>query len=420
MDPALAREVRAAARAFFALPTEVKARYAVRIGGRGWLPPGVEANAYAEGTETPPDLKESYAVGADTPVGDPEIDRVWFPPNVWPAKVPTLRPAVQRYLAEVRELADRLLRLCARALGLPADTLTSLAGNPTWTFNINRYPPLTEVGPPAPNQYRIGPHTDFGTVTVLDREPGAGGLQIHTEADGWVDAPYNPATLTVNAGDLLAHWTGSRWRSGRHRVLAPQSDHPHEELISLVFFYELDHNAVVIPLSPPLGRRADLPPVVSAPLHPSAAGCDLGVGAVGVRSQCSRGGSVSAGASAGRSSMLTRCAAARAARLVRTSGRCAQRSSRSRSAASVISGTAYPQESAIRSSSTTMMVRTPECGPKWASSVEKSGSAGVTTLPRPNSRRIFAFRVNEQNMIVIRPFWRRWAIVSTPLPSRSR
>ena len=48
--------VRAQARAFFALPQETKQRYAVTVGGRGWLPPGVEANAYAEGTDTPPDL----------------------------------------------------------------------------------------------------------------------------------------------------------------------------------------------------------------------------------------------------------------------------------------------------------------------------------------------------------------------------
>src|SRR5258708_5588864 len=55
-----AREaVRAAARAFFALPVSVKERYAVPVGGRGWLAVGAEANGYAEGTETPPDLKES-------------------------------------------------------------------------------------------------------------------------------------------------------------------------------------------------------------------------------------------------------------------------------------------------------------------------------------------------------------------------
>jgi isopenicillin N synthase-like dioxygenase len=42
VDDTLRADVRAAARRFFALPTEVKQRYAVRIGGRGWLAPGVE------------------------------------------------------------------------------------------------------------------------------------------------------------------------------------------------------------------------------------------------------------------------------------------------------------------------------------------------------------------------------------------
>jgi len=59
----LRTRVRTQARAFFALPGETKQSYAVTVGGRGWLPPGVEANGYAEGTQTPPDLKESFAVG---------------------------------------------------------------------------------------------------------------------------------------------------------------------------------------------------------------------------------------------------------------------------------------------------------------------------------------------------------------------
>jgi isopenicillin N synthase-like dioxygenase len=88
----LCAQVRAQARAFFALPPEVKRRYAVSVAGRGWMPPGVEANAYSEGTATPPDLKESFAVGADQPTGDPEADGYWFQPNVYPDEVPALEP----------------------------------------------------------------------------------------------------------------------------------------------------------------------------------------------------------------------------------------------------------------------------------------------------------------------------------------
>ena len=89
-------------------------------------------------------------------------------------------------------------------------------------MNINHYPPVSVVGEPEPGQFRIGPHTDFGTVTILDREPVAGGLQVYSDADGWTDAPYDPDALTVNIGDLLEHWSGRRWPSGRHRVLPPR------------------------------------------------------------------------------------------------------------------------------------------------------------------------------------------------------
>jgi isopenicillin N synthase-like dioxygenase len=250
--PAEARAaVRAAAREFFALPEPVKRKYAVTVAGRGWLPPGVEANAYSEGTETPPDLKESFAVGADRKTGDPEVDAYWFPDNVYPAEVPALERVVVDYLGRMQALADELLRLCATALGLEEDFFTRHTGHATHTMNINWYPPLRVTGAPEDNQFRIGPHTDFGTVTLLDRQQGRGGLQVWIDpADGgtgWEDAPYDPAALTVNIGDLMARWTGDRWRSGRHRVLPPSPAAPEEDLMSLVWFYECDPHTQVAP-----------------------------------------------------------------------------------------------------------------------------------------------------------------------------
>jgi isopenicillin N synthase-like dioxygenase len=257
-------DVRSAARAFFALPEDVKRRYAVTVQGRGWLPPGVEANGYAEGTETPPDLKESFAVGADRKTGDPEADGYWFPDNVYPDEVPELGWVVPDYLARMQHLADELLRLCATALGLADDFFTRHTGHATHTMNINWYPPLEVTGEPEENQFRIGPHTDFGTVTILDREPGKGGLQIWTEDGGWADAPFVPDAFTINTGDLLARWSGDRWKSNRHRVLPPQAAAPDEDLVSLVYFYEADHDTVVEALQPPIGKANSYPPVVSS------------------------------------------------------------------------------------------------------------------------------------------------------------
>ncbi|WP_375478954.1 isopenicillin N synthase family dioxygenase [uncultured Jatrophihabitans sp.] len=254
--------LRAAAREFFALPAAAKTPYAVTVAGRGWLPPGVEANGYAEGAETPPDLKESFSVGADDATSP--LDGYWFQRNVYPSEVPALEPAVTAYLATMKALADELLRLCAAALALPADFFTAHTARATHTLNLNWYPPMGVVGAPADGQYRIGPHTDFGTVTVLDREPGRGGLQVWTAADGWQDAPYVENSFTINAGDLLARWSGDRWKSNRHRVLPPQADSPDEDLLSLVYFYEADADTVVEALTPPIGRPNSHPPVRAA------------------------------------------------------------------------------------------------------------------------------------------------------------
>jgi isopenicillin N synthase-like dioxygenase len=264
VDPGLTAAVRAASREFFAQSDDVKQRYGVPVGAHGWIGPGAEANAYAEGTETPPDLKESYSLGAETATGDLDVDRIWFAPNVWPAEVPSLQGLVAEYTAAMRRVSDDLLALFAHALGLPVNPWATLAVRPTWTMNINHYPPVSVVGEPEPGQFRIGPHTDFGTVTVLDREPGAGGLQVYSEAEGWADAPYDPAALTVNIGDLLEYWSGRRWPSGRHRVLPPQPHAPEEDLVSLIYFYEANHDALVTPLEPPIGRASGLEPVTSS------------------------------------------------------------------------------------------------------------------------------------------------------------
>jgi isopenicillin N synthase-like dioxygenase len=256
--------VRSAAREFFALPPEVKRRYAVTVGGRGWLPPGVEANAYSEGTETPPDMKESFAVGADRKTGITEVDDFWFADNVWPTEVAALEQAVQAYVEQMRRLAETLLTIAASALDQEPGFFTDQTTHSTYTLNINWYPPASVVGVPAPGQFRIGPHTDFGTFTVLDREPGKGGLQVWSPEGDWEDVPYDPDAFTINTGDLLARWTGDRWISNRHRVLPVQAEAPDEDLVSLVYFYEANWDSVVESLQPPVGKPNDYRPVTAA------------------------------------------------------------------------------------------------------------------------------------------------------------
>jgi isopenicillin N synthase-like dioxygenase len=232
-------------REFFALPASVKQAYAVRTGGRGWMPPDEQATGRAGGASAPPDLKETLAFGSDDPAGG---DPFFFRPNVFPSEVPQLEPVVTEYVRRMRALADELLTIFATALGASPDLFTRHTRTPSYTLNVNHYPPLRQVGPAGPGQFRIGEHTDFGTVTILDRQHGVGGLQVRGIDGQWRDAPFDPAAFTINIGDLMARWVSDRWRSTPHRVLPPDASAPDEDLVSLIFFYNTDADARIASL----------------------------------------------------------------------------------------------------------------------------------------------------------------------------
>ena len=257
--------VRAAAKRFFELPAEQKDPYAAPVGGRGWIPVGKEANAFygLEADVTRADLKESYTIGREHRTGNPAVDEAWFSPNIWPEQVPELAQLCNEYAQAIRTLYDELLEVCTAALGLPDGWLIERTRNSPHTFNVNRYPPLCETGKPLDGQYRVAPHTDWGILTILDRQIGYGGLQIQTPDEEWIDAPHVEDSFTVNIGDLMARWTGDRWRSTRHRVLPPPAESPGEELISLILFLEADVDTVIVPLPTPIGHRQDYPPVTA-------------------------------------------------------------------------------------------------------------------------------------------------------------
>ena len=252
--------LRAAGRAFFHSPDAVKRAYAAPVGVRGWSPPGNESHAGATGVAAPPDLKEVYRFGATAVPGVPGHDE-WYGENVWPVEMPALERHGTAFADAARELSDDLLRIFALAAGVEVDFFTSRSTCPPYSVVLNWYPSLRSVGEPAEGQFRIGPHTDFGSLTILDREAGYGGLQVRTLDGRWIDAPHVPGTLTVNTGDLLARWSGDRWRSTMHRVLPPDPRDADQELLSLVFFHEADPWTTVETLPSKLAGPVKYPPV---------------------------------------------------------------------------------------------------------------------------------------------------------------
>ncbi len=260
----LAEEMRTCGRAFFGLPPERKARYAVR--GRydnGWTGPGLLAAAAIEGSDSAPDLHEAFHMGPTHRTGNAEFDALYYPENRWPAEIPELRLVSARYTDHMVRVSLQVLTMLAAILGQSEDFFSSRATRATWTQNVNWYPPLAAVGAVQPGQMRVGPHFDFGTLSLLDRQLGVGGLEVWSSEDGWAAPPYDPAALAVILGDLMNRWTDGRWRALRHRVLPPSPQAPDEELFSLVFFFEADPDTVVTPLPPPAGGGQGKQPVVA-------------------------------------------------------------------------------------------------------------------------------------------------------------
>ncbi len=233
---------------------------------RGWVGAGLESNAATYGVDTPPDLKETFTYGpVDIP--DPALSEVaprWFAPNVWPSSAPALRPAAEAWWRAARGLADELLDIFSLALQLPEPYLRERCAATTASVSLNWYwPGRRDAG--ADGQFRIGPHTDFGSLTILDRQPGVGGLQVLGEDGEWMDAPVVEGGLVVNTGDMMRRWTNDRWRSNEHRVLPPSALALDEELISLIFFHEPDYDTMIeaLPTCTSDAQPARYPPVLA-------------------------------------------------------------------------------------------------------------------------------------------------------------
>jgi isopenicillin N synthase-like dioxygenase len=245
---------RSSAYKFFRAPAADKEPMRVAADAyRGWVGPGTETNAATFGLETPPDLKESYVIGpAVRPPGSERgADIDWYAPNRFPSEHPALEESWLALYRAAEALSFRLLALLAEVLGVPSARLVEASQRHTSSLVANWYPPTPSE--PLANQFRIGPHTDYGTFTLLDRDPNGRGLEVQVRDGSWVELPNQPGTLVLNTADMMARWSGDRWRSARHRIRVPEQGDTGDQL-SLVFFFEPDPDAAIAPL---IGDGAD-------------------------------------------------------------------------------------------------------------------------------------------------------------------
>jgi isopenicillin N synthase-like dioxygenase len=259
VSPELEARLHRAAREFFELSDEAKLeieniksphfRGYTRIGG--------------ERTQGKVDWREQIDIGPERPaVTSPDAPdyAVLVGPNLWPSAQPELRPLAEEWVAKLSDIARKLLRAWAEALGAPSTYFEDHFGEAQTLLKIVRYPGSHEPEP----QQGVGAHKDAGVLTLLWVEPGKGGLQV--ERDGtWVDAPSVPGAFVVNIGELLEHATGGYLTATHHRVVSPRAPH---DRISVPFFFNPSLDAELPRIDLPADLAAKARGVAQDPRNP--------------------------------------------------------------------------------------------------------------------------------------------------------
>jgi isopenicillin N synthase-like dioxygenase len=217
----------AKARAFFALPEDVKRRYHISGGGgaRGYTPFGIET---AKGA-TEHDLKEFWHVGRELPEGHRFSDVM--APNVWPQEVESFRDTFLELFAAFDTAGLRILEAIARHLGLEPDFFENTVEDGNSVLRLLHYPP---VSPDAPG-VRAGAHEDINTITLLLGAEEAG-LQLLDRDGQWLPVSPKEGELVVNIGDMLQRLTNNVLKSTSHRVVNPPPERRGHSRYSMPFF----------------------------------------------------------------------------------------------------------------------------------------------------------------------------------------
>jgi len=255
-DP-LIHDAEEKAKAFFALPEEVKRKYAIPGGGgaRGYTPFGIET---AKGA-TAHDLKEFWHVGRELPPG--HRFRETMADNVWPAEVPSFKDTFLKLYDAFDEAGLKILAAIARHLGLDPDYFEPTVENGNSVLRLLHYPPQeANTG----GHIRAGAHEDINTITLLLGAEEAG-LELLTRDGRWIPVSPKPGEVVVNIGDMLQRLTNGVLRSTSHRVVNPAPERKSHARYSMPFFLHFHPEFLIeaLPQTVPPGEEPKWPPITA-------------------------------------------------------------------------------------------------------------------------------------------------------------
>jgi isopenicillin N synthase-like dioxygenase len=225
------------AKAFFALPDEVKRRWHVpgTAGARGYTPFGIET---AKGAQHH-DLKEFWHAGRDLPEG--HRYRAVMPDNVWPDEAaPDFRTHVAGLYDALDAMGRKVLSAIARSLELPDGFFDDKVRLGNSVLRLLHYPPVSGESP----HVRAGAHEDINVITLLLGAEEAG-LEVKDHDGAWIGINPPPGALVCNIGDMLQRLTNHVLPSTTHRVVNPAPERRGFARYSTPFFLHFEPDFLI-------------------------------------------------------------------------------------------------------------------------------------------------------------------------------
>ncbi|GJN30002.1 hypothetical protein PR202_gb18274 [Eleusine coracana subsp. coracana] len=159
----------------------------------------------------------------------------------WPDKPANLRRTLDKYSAAVKEVADGLLGVMSKNLGLEPGVIAEKCVGGIQAIRMNYYPPCAE----AHKVVGFAPHSDSDLLTLVLQVNEVQGLQIRGREDGsWVPVKPVEGSLVVNVGDIFEIFTNGRYRSIEHRAMI----NTEKERLSVAAFHSPSVHATIGPL----------------------------------------------------------------------------------------------------------------------------------------------------------------------------
>ncbi|XP_024020686.1 2-oxoglutarate-Fe(II) type oxidoreductase isoform X2 [Morus notabilis] len=236
-------EVFAQSKRLFDLPLSEKMKLLRNHKNRGYTP--VLDEILDIENQVHGDYKEGYYIGVEVAEDDPEAEKPFYGPNVWPKQdqLPGWRETMERFHREALEVARAVARIIALALGLDKNFFDKpeMLGEPIATLRLLHYGGHTSD--PSKGLFGAGAHSDYGLITLLATDDIVG-LQICKDKDAkpqvWESVAPLKGAFIVNLGDMLERWSNCIFKSTLHRVLGNGQDR-----YSIAYFVEPSHECLV-------------------------------------------------------------------------------------------------------------------------------------------------------------------------------